>query len=143
MKKNINIIITVSILIAVIIALILVYINQSNLVKLDYDEIIEKMNNKEDFILCISASDCIHCKSYKPKLKKISNDYDITIYYINIDTLTDEEYSEIKAKLNFDGGTPVTIFIKSGIETTTANRINGDTSTDKIISKFKSTGFIK
>ena len=44
--------------------------------------------------------------------------------------------------ISFDGGTPVTIFIKNGEEKTTATRIEGDVSTDKIIDKLKKNGFI-
>ena len=38
----------------------------NNLVKLNYNEIIEKLDNKENFILCISRTTCIHCNNYKP-----------------------------------------------------------------------------
>ena len=40
-------------------------------------------------------------------------------------------------------GTPTVIFYKNGKEETTAARIIGDTSKDKIVAKFKASGFIK
>ena len=118
------------------------YTNKSNLVKLNYDEIIEKINSKEDFVLCVSASYCTHCNNYKPKLKKIANKYDIIIYYTDVDKFTDEEYENFKRKLSFDGGTPITIFFNDGEEKTTATRIEGNVKTEKIINKLKQNGFI-
>lgn len=139
-KKNI-IYITIAIFSLIIISTIL-YINKTNLIELNYSEIIEKIENKDTFVLCISATNCIHCQDYKPKLEKISKDYDITIYYINKDTIEDEEYKEFKSKLSFDGGTPTTIFFINGEEKTTANRIEGNVKTEKIINKLKNNGFI-
>ena len=76
------------ILIIIVIIGIIVWYNMSvynkNFIKLSYNEILEKVSNKEDFVLCVSASECTHCKSYKPKLRKISKDYDIKIYYTEI-----------------------------------------------------------
>ena len=117
-------------------------IKNSNLIELNYNEVKEKINNKENFILCISANECIHCQKYKPKLKKIANDYNIKIYYINRDEIKKEKYEEFKKELSFDGGTPTTIFFKEGKEQTTASRIEGNEKTEKIINKLKSNGFI-
>lgn len=144
MKKKKYLILGIVLLVLIVIGIILnTSNNNSNLIKLSYSEILEKVNNKEDFVLCVSASECSHCMSYKPKLKKISNKYNIKIYYTDVDTLTKEEYSEFKNKFSFDGSTPTTIFFKEGEEKTTATRIEGDISMDKTIDKLKKNGFIK
>lgn len=142
--KNKKIIISISCVVIVIILSIIYFsiFNTSNLIKLNYTELIEKINNKDDFVLCISASDCIHCQAYKPKLKNITKTYNIKIYYVNIDEFTDDEYQQFKIKFSFNGGTPTTVFFKEGEEKTTATRIEGNVSTDKIISKLKNNGFI-
>lgn len=143
MKKKNYLILGIVLLVLIVIGIILsTSNNNSNLIELSYNEILEKVNNKEDFVLCVSASECSHCMSYKPKLKKVSNKYNIKIYYVDVDTLTKEDYSEFKDKFSFDGSTPVTIFFKEGEEKTTATRIEGDVSTDRIISKLKKNGFI-
>lgn len=142
MKKKKIIVMGILTIIILLIIGIVIYTNKSNLVKLNYDEIIEKINSKEDFVLCVSASYCTHCNNYKPKLKKIANKYDIIIYYTDIDKFTDEEYENFKSKLSFDGGTPITIFFKDGEEKTTATRIEGNVKTEKIINKLKQNGFI-
>lgn len=113
-----------------------------NFIRLDYNEIEEKLNNKENFILCVSRENCSHCQNYKPKLKKITRKYNIKIYYTDIDTFSNKEYSNFLKIISFDGATPTTIFIKNGEEKTTATRIEGDESEDKIITKIKQNGFI-
>lgn len=133
------------ILICLLVVLSIIYIfniKNSNLIKLSYSEVIEKVNNKEDFVLCVSASKCVHCKDYKPKLKEISNDYNIKIYFVNVNEFSDGEYETFKQQFSFDGGTPTTIFFKEGVEKTTANRIEGNDKKEKIINKLKSNGFI-
>ena len=119
------------------------YYSRPRLYELDVNQVKEKIDNKESFILCISATYCRHCKEYKPKLEDISKEYRMDIYYIDFDKYSDEEQNLFRDYVSFDGGTPVTLFIKNGEEETTVNRINGNVSKDKIISKFKSNGFIK
>ena len=105
------------------------------------EEVIEKINNKDDFILVISQTTCSHCAEYKPRIEKVANDKKIIIYYMEFDKLSDSDKVEFKKYINFDG-TPVTVFIKKGEEKTAATRINGSASTEKILAKLKSNGFI-
>lgn len=111
--------------------------------ELSVEDVIEKVSNKDTFVLCISRTDCAHCKSFKPKLKNVSKKYGVKIYYIDIDKYSDEEQNEFVKYVSFDKSTPVTAFIKNGEETTASNRIFGNVSTDKIIEKFKKNGFIE
>ena len=120
----------------------LLFNSNNNLIKLDYSDLENKIENKEDFVVCISRTTCSHCNDYKPKLKKIANKYKINIYYTDIDKYSKTELEKFNNLISFDGGTPVTIFIKNGEEKTTATRIEGDVSTDKIIDKLKKNGFI-
>ena len=118
-------------------------LGKSYLNEIEYDEIIEKIENKEDFVLLISQTTCSHCANYKPKLKDVANEYKLNVYYIDVDLLEEEEYNNLNSYLSFKtAGTPVTLFLLNGEEKTVANRINGDSSKDKIIKKLKSNGFI-
>ena len=111
--------------------------------KIEYKEIINKIENKEDLVLLISQTTCSHCESYKPKLKDVAKKYKVEIYYIDIDLLEEDEYDELDSYLSIgSSGTPLTIFLKNGDESTVANRIKGDTSKEKIVKKLKSNGFI-
>lgn len=109
--------------------------------EISFNDIMEKIENKEDVVLLISQTTCSHCISYKPKLKDVSNKYKLNIYYIDVDLLGEDEAKELKSKVNYSS-TPVTVFLKNGEEKTAANRINGDASKDKIVKKLKNNGFI-
>lgn len=142
-NKKKNIIICIILLIIGFSIGYFIFILNNNLIKLNYNEIIEKLDNKENFVLCISRTTCIHCNNYKPKLKKVANKYNIKIYYTDVDKFTKKELEDFSSKISFDGSTPVTIFIKDGEEKTTATRIEGDVSVNKIIDKLKKNSFIK
>ena len=101
----------------------------------------DKIEKKESFVLLLSQTTCSHCLDFKPKLAKVAKKYETEIYYIEVNLLDEKERDEFKKYFNYSG-TPTTIFIKDGEETTAANRISGDVSEEKIISKLKSNGFI-
>ena len=142
-NKKKNIIICIILLIIGFSIGYFIFILNNNLIKLNYNEIIEKLDNKEKFVLCISRNTCIHCNNYKPKLKKVANKYNIKIYYTDVDKYTKKELEDFSSRISFDGSTPVTLFIKDGEEKTTATRIEGDVSVNKIIDKLKKNSFIK
>ena len=140
-KKKIIILVSICIivLIGAVVADKILGKNYFNEIK--YKEVIEKIENDESFILVISQTECSHCNSYKPKIEKVANNHKLNIYYIDVDLLSDEDYDSFKSYISFDG-TPATVFIKNGEETSAATRINGDASTEKIEKKLKSNGFI-
>ena len=137
-KKNIIIIsISIVLLIGIVLFLIINNSTSNHLKKIDYEKVSTMIDNKESFVLCVSRTTCEHCNSYKPKLKEIANKYNLTIYYIDIDKETKENQTKFNDLISFDGSTPTTIFIKEGVEETTANRIEGDTTKTVIIKKLK------
>ena len=145
MKKNNNLIWIIAIVILVLLVAFLIInkaISKGNLVELTYDEFVQKIDNEESFVLCISLTTCSHCTTYKPKLESVAKDYGIDLYYIDIDKYSEEEQDEFEKIINFNDSTPTTVFLKNGKETTASNRINGDVSTSRIIDKLKSNDFI-
>lgn len=144
MKRKKRIIILVSVCVVVLIGAIIfdVVTSKSYLKEIKYDDLIEKINNKESFVLLISQTTCTHCKNYKPLLKDVANSNEVMVYYVEFDLFTNEQQTAFNKLFNFDG-TPTTIFVKDGVEETTAGRINGLASKDKIIAKFKSNGIIQ
>ena len=89
-----------------------------------------------------TKTDCSACISFKPKITQVAEDYQIEIKYINTDHLSEEEYNNLFNETGISG-TPTVIFYHDGVEETVASRINGSVSVDKIISKFKASGFIE
>lgn len=142
MKNKIIVIATISIII--ILSIILVFNNNNskftNLKEITYKEILKKQDNKEDFILIISRSNCSHCNTYKPKVDEIARKHNLTIYYINTDTLSNKE--EFKEEFKLNNATPLTLFFKNGKETSILNRIEGDLSTKTVENQFKKMKFI-
>lgn len=109
--------------------------------EIKYDKVIEKIDNKESFVLVLSQTTCSHCMSYKPTVQAVSKKYKLTIYYLETDLLSDKAKEEFKEYITYSG-TPTTVFIINGEETTVANRLNGSVSEERIIEKLKSNGFI-
>ena len=141
-KKKIIIIVSVCIIILAGALVADRILGKSYFNELKFNKVMEKIQNKDSFVLLMSQTTCSHCKDFKPKLARISKEYKVNIYYIEIDLLTDEQNTELKSYFNFSG-TPTTVFVKDGEEKSAATRINGDVSEEKIISKLKSNGFIK
>lgn len=142
MKKRVIILCSICILILIGALVADRIITNSYLKQIKYDEVMEKIQNKESFILVVSQTTCSHCKEYKPAFRKILKKNKLTAYYIEYDLLSKEEKKEFVKYINFDS-TPVTVFLKNGEESTTANRIVGARGEEYIIGKLKSNGYIE
>ena len=140
-KYILTFIVAIVILVIFLIYVIMIYTG-GKLTELNSNDVIEKINNKEDFVLLVSQTTCSHCMVYKPKVKEIANKHDVEIFYIDIDLLDKKESNEF-GKYIYTDGTPVTIFFIDGEEETTANRINGNASSKRIEDSLKKYGFIK
>lgn len=144
MKKE-KIILTISIIILIAIISILLINNLNKKPtgeyrQSTYNEIKEKIENKETFILIISQSTCSHCATYKPKIKTITEDYGIKAYYIDIDT--EKNKDTLLKEFKLSGSTPTTLFFNEGKEKSILNRLEGDLGSNLVIKKLKEMGFI-
>ena len=115
---------------------------ENRLIELTYDELSEKINNKETFILVITQTDCSHCADYKPVFEKVLLDYDLKAYEINQKKLSESEHAKLKEIANISG-TPTTVFIVNGEERQTSDRIIGSKPESEIVSRLKAMGYIK
>ena len=109
-------------------------IEEKKLKELNVNEIKNKINNQEDFILLISQSTCSHCISYIPKLEQLAKEKQTNIYYISVDLLSNKDRDEINNIIDYDG-TPTTIFYIKGKEDL-SNRIVGNLSYSEILDKY-------
>lgn len=149
MKKNILIFIISAIVILAAIGLIyastVLHGKETNedkhLVEINFNELVEKTNNKESFILLVSQTECSHCLEFKPTFKKVLAKYDITAYNIELDKLSKEEKTKLKDIANVTS-TPTTVFIEDGEEKSTSQRLVGTVNEDKVISRLKALGYI-
>lgn len=141
LKKKVTILVVVCLVVLVGSLIADKILSKNYFTEIQYDALIEKIENKDDLIVLISQTTCGHCASYKPKLEDMANKHKVEIYYIDVDLLDEDEYNNLIKYINFSS-TPVTVFLKNGEEKTAVNRINGDASRDKIERKLKSNGFI-
>ena len=148
MKKKDNIInlIIVIIVIALVCGIVFYFINRNkdeykNIKVLNINELKEKIDNKDSFVLVISKDDCPHCIAYLPVLDKIGQDYGLTFFDISTTKMNDEDKTYLRNIANISG-TPTTIFIEQGEEKNTANRLVGETKEYRVIEKLKAMGYI-
>ena len=109
---------------------------------LSYDELNQKLENKESFILEVMRTGCTACEGFAPKLESVTNDYKVTVYQLNTSDLSDEVWEEFKDKFSVSA-TPTIVFFTEGEELTIGTRIVGDVSKDKVIEQFKNMGYIE
>ena len=143
--KNKIVYIALILFVAIIVILLVNYANTpkpGSFIKLDYKGVTKKVDNKDKFILVVSKSTCSHCATYKPKIEAIVKEYSIDVYYIDYDEESEEIQKEFLNKFNLDGATPMTLFFEKGKEISVLNRIEGDLSSEKVITTFKKMGFI-
>lgn len=141
-KKNVIILVIVCLIVLVGAVVADIILGKSYLNEIKYDKVMEKVEAKDSFVLLLSQTTCSHCMDFKPKLARVAKNYKVNIYYLETNLLSEDESKKLKEHFNYSG-TPTTVFVINGEEKTAANRINGDVSEEKIISKLKSNGFIK
>lgn len=110
--------------------------------ELSYDELKQKYENKDTFVLVLGSETCSACAKYKGTMESVIKDKKIEIFYLDADKLVEEQYNKIKSKLGGQYSTPTTIFIKNGLETSTYDRILGSAGYSEVIENLKRLGYI-
>ena len=94
-------------------------------------------------VTVIGASYCTHCQEYKPVIKALSKKYGFNLYFIESDTLSEEDQNILYNTFelpNFEGYVPYTVIIKDGKPlTSTTGFANRETTIDFL----KENGVIK
>lgn len=67
------------------------YVGYKNI---SYEELTTKLNNNESFVFVIGSRDCRACTTYKGTMEEIMKDYDVSIYFIEIADLNEEDGKE-------------------------------------------------
>ena len=150
MKKKVIIAIVVLLLVlsigAFVAAGIVLHVREANEKKyfqeLTLNELMEKVENKERFILVVSQTTCSHCAIYKPRIQKVLAENKIVGYYIEKNLLTDEEKNILDTVARVDG-TPKTLLFENGEEGSIDTRIEGAESEKTIRSRLKMMGYIE
>lgn len=82
-------------------------------------DLLEKVEAKETFVGYIGTTTCSACIAFKPIVKELMKNYDVTIYSVMLDEVTDEEVkNQIIALANLKV-TPTIFVIEDGEVTKT------------------------
>lgn len=114
----------------------------NNLVEMNTKILKEKINNKDSFILLITKEGCSHCAEYLPVFINVLEKYNLTAYKLDLADMSDSD-KEYLADIANISGTPTTVFIENGEETTVLNRIVGSASRKTVIDRLKTMKYIK
>jgi len=109
--------------------------------ELNYDQVIDKINNKETFAIVFGSDTCSACANYRVTMKEVIKEKNIEIFYLDINKLDDQTYAKMYSKFVITS-TPTTVFIKNGVETSSHDRIIGAAKYSHIINDLKKHGFI-
>ena len=109
--------------------------------EINYSQYIKKLENKETFPLVIGSSSCSACAIYKGTMETFIKNYQVEVFYIDLSTLSEEDYLSLQAQTSFEG-TPTTIFIENGNFTSFYNRIDGSQNLTNVISFFENNQYI-
>lgn len=113
--------------------------------EIDFGELEELIDSGDKFILFIGSNSCSHCTVFKVAVNEVVSDYGVTVNYIDVSKLSDEDYAYLNSRLSFSA-TPTTILIDSGdakIEDRVLTKIRGSKSSSEFATLLKKYNFIK
>lgn len=120
--------------------------NDGSINYVDVNQLNEKIENEDDFVLILGLDTCSACIAYKPTLEEVVNNKDFDLYYLQIkDSWSDSAKQEVIAyfmnELDYTiMGTPSTFFIKDGeIE----DDIMGDVPYLEILGLLQEKGYVQ
>ena len=110
--------------------------------EISFNELMKKLDNKENFLLLIGAKSCTACQSFEPTINKVIKDYKLDIKYIDVDKISDSESDTLLSYFRFRG-TPLIVFVENGEEKDSHKRIVGNQRYKKVVEKLKENKYIK
>lgn len=128
-----------------------VYSKENNLTFIEYNEYEELISDSKIHIIVIGQTTCSHCIAIKPALNSVAGDYDLTINYLNLTEMDEDEYNEFSESLKTIGyddpefvesgsfGTPLTLIVENG---KVVDYISGSRTKSQLVKEFKKAGLI-
>ena len=87
----------------------------AGLQQITYSDYESKVENGDAFIVIIERAGCSYCVQYMPIVEEVANEKKIPIYYIDTDTLLEEEFNLLSSTNSYlkrnNWGTPTTLFM--------------------------------
>lgn len=129
-----------------------IYSSEKYITFVDYEEYKDLIRDDDTNIIVIGQTTCSHCINYKPALNSVAEDYNITINYLNLTELSQEENQNFYAsleKINYNDpdfveegsfGTPTTLVVKNG---KVIDYISGERTYSQLVREFTEMGIIE
>ncbi len=87
--------------------------NNKYFVSITTEEFYDLYNGNEKFVLLLGRPGCSHCVAFQPIIKRVANDKEVYVYYLNTDTIVSEtDWNLIWGLANQDG-TPTLAVIEN------------------------------
>jgi predicted bacteriocin transport accessory protein len=108
--------------------------SENYLIELTYDQYVDMMESGERFAFIVESATCSHCQNFMPIVKKFVNKNEVYVYYIDLTTLSEDDYALLLESNSFfidnadDWGTPTTIILEGS---TAINSLVGETTEDE------------
>ena len=88
---------------------------EAGLHQITYDQYTTMVDNGDAFIVVIERAGCTYCIQYMPIVREVANEKKIPLYYIDTDTLSQDEYTSLSTTNSYlkrnNWGTPTTLFM--------------------------------
>lgn len=109
-----------------------------------YDEYNDLIDNGDTNVIVIGQTTCSHCISFKPAMNTIGKDYGITMNYLDILKLSNDEYTKFSNSLKDMGytkelGTPLTLIVK---DKKIIKSLSGERTISQLVREFKKADLI-
>lgn len=93
----------------------LTLVGEAGLHQITYDQYETMVDDGDAFIVVIERAGCGYCTMYMPIVEEVANEKKIPLYYIDTDTLTEEEFNNLSSTNSYlkknQWGTPTTLFM--------------------------------
>lgn len=106
----------------------------AGLQQISYADYQNKVEDGDAFIVIIERAGCSYCIQYMPIVEEVAKEKKIPIYYIDTDTLSEEDMNELSTTNNYlkknNWGTPTTLFM---LGDRVLDSISGYTEKDSVL----------
>lgn len=128
-----------------------VYSKEKYITFISYEEYEDLIDSSKTNIITIGQTSCSHCTAFKPAINAVAEDYELTMNYLNLTELTEEESNDFFESLedieyndpNFvekgEFGTPLTLVVKNG---KVKHYISGERTVSQLVRELKKAGII-
>lgn len=128
-----------------------IYKQEQYITKIDYEQYDKLISSDGTHVIVVGQTTCPHCISFKPAINAVAKDYNITMNYLNLQKLEQEEEEKFFESLKTieyndeeflnDGsvGTPLTLVVEDG---KVKGYISGERTTSQLVRELKKMNLI-